>query len=257
MPKKLLLLAWFCLLASLSLQAQSKNYFIVFIGNSITHGAGLKNPAASAPPVHAMAWLQSQNKYGELNFSNQGVGGATTVDFLPATNKYFPRVIEGADLYKTQKDATLVFSMILGTNDSAISGPNGSPVSPENYEKNMRAIIDTLLTKYPGSLVILHRPIWYSPNTYNRARYMAEGLDRLQAYFPVLDKIVAQYWTSMPNRVFAGDKDAFDYFKINAIDLFQKQKGNAGLFLLHPNEKGAQQLGVFWAKAIDAALLGR
>ena len=83
---------------------------------------------------------------------------------------------------------------------------------------------------------------------------MEEGLNRLQTYFPVLDKLVIAYASGKPHRVFSGDKNAFNYFKINAINLFQKEKGNAGIFLLHPNEKGAQQLGVFWAKGIDAAL---
>jgi lysophospholipase L1-like esterase len=254
MLKKIPVLFCIFLIFSYSLFSQSKNYFIVFIGNSITHGAGLKNPATDAPPVHAIAWLQALNKYGELNFSNQGVGGATTIDFLPATNKFFPRVIQGADLYKNQKDATLVFSMILGTNDSAVFGPNGAPVSPESYEKNVKTIIDTLLNKYPGSIVILHRPVWYSPNTYNRSRYMEEGLNRLQTYFPVLEKVIASYKSNHPTRVFSGDKDAFEYFKKNAISLYQKEKGNAGMFLLHPNEKGAQKLGVFWAKGIEKCL---
>ncbi len=254
MLKKQLTLSCICLTIAISLFSQSKNYFIVFIGNSITHGAGLKDPATEAPPVHTMAWLQEQNNYGTLSFSNQGVSGATTVDFLPATDKLFPSVIKGADLYRNQKDATLVFSIILGTNDSAISGPNGAPLSPASYEKNLKAIIDTLLYKYPGSKFILHRPIWYSPNTYNRSRYMEEGLNRLQAYFPVLDKLVITYSSNNPHRVFSGDKDAFEYFKKNAITLFQKEKGNAGIFLLHPNEKGAKELGIFWAKGIDKCL---
>lgn len=254
MLTKIFKLFCICLFLSVSLFSQSKNYFIVFIGNSITYGAGLKNPATDAPPDHAIAWLQAKNYYGELHFSNQGVSGATTIDFLPATNKLFPRVIQGADLYKNQKDATLVFSVILGTNDSAVSGPNGAPVSPASYERNVKTIIDTLLNKYPGSRVILHRPIWYSPNTYNRSRYMDEGLNRLQTYFPVLDKVVESYQSSHPTRVFCGDTDAFEYFKKNAIILFQKEKGNAGIFLLHPNEKGAQELGVFWAKGIEKCL---
>ncbi len=141
---KQLILCCICITLTVSLFSQSKNYFIVFIGNSITYGAGLKSPTTDAPPVHAMAWLKALNKYGDLNFTNQGVSGATTVDFLPATNKLFPRVIQGAELYKIQKDATLVFSMILGTNDSAISGPNGAPLTPEAYEKNIRIVIETL-----------------------------------------------------------------------------------------------------------------
>lgn len=227
---------------------QQKKLDIVFIGNSITHGAGLANPAADAPPVHASNYLKKQ--FSDVQFSNQGVSGFTTVDFLPSTNTAFQKVEQAAVTFANDKDATLVLSMILGTNDSAIEGPNGSPVSPASYEENVKAIIDRLLKDFPTCKIVLHRPIWYSPTTYNGSKYLQEGLDRLQSYFPVLDKIVKDYAATHPNQVFTGDKDAFKYFKKNYKTLFQYEKGNAGTFFLHPNEKGAEKLGMFWGKAI-------
>ena len=251
-PHTLLLLA--CAVLSLVSFGQTKSFYIVFVGNSITYGAGLKKPVAEAPPVHAIKWLQVRNPSWDFKFSNQGVSGATTVDFLPETKKLFPRVVQGAELYKKQKDATIVFSIILGTNDSAIEGPNGAPISPSNYERNIKIIIDSLLASFPGSIFVLHRPTWYSTNTYNRSKYLEEGLQRLQSYFPVLDNIVFSYKTSHPYQVFAGDRSAFDYFKNNSSRLFQQEKGNAGVFLLHPNEAGAKELGERWAKSLDSAL---
>lgn len=251
-PHTLLLLT--CAFFSLSSFGQTKSFYVVFVGNSITYGAGLKKPVMDAPPVHAISWLQARNPSWDVKFSNQGVSGATTVDFLPATNKLFPRVVQGAELYKNQKDATIVFSMILGTNDSAIEGPNGAPVSAGSYEKNIKTIIDSLLARFPGSIFVLHRPIWYSPNTYNRSKYLDEGLQRLQSYFPVIDEVVSSYKTSHPYQVFAGDRSAFDHFKNNSATLFQQEKGNAGIFLLHPNEAGAEELGDCWAKSLDSAL---
>ncbi|MEX6691324.1 GDSL-type esterase/lipase family protein [Danxiaibacter flavus] len=227
---------------------QQKKLDIVFIGNSITHGAGLANPTTDAPPVHASNYLKKQ--FSDVQFSNQGVSGFTTVDFLPSTNTAFQKVEQAAATYANDKDATLVFSMILGTNDSAIEGPNGSPVSPASYEENVKAIIDHLLKDFPKCKIVLHRPIWYSPNTYNGSKYLQEGLDRLQSYFPVLDKIVKEYTSTHPEQVFAGDKDAFNYFRKNYKTLFKYEKGNAGTFFLHPNEKGAEKLGMFWGKAI-------
>ncbi|MBS0029914.1 GDSL-type esterase/lipase family protein [Chitinophaga sp. 22321] len=242
-----------CLLGSMTAMSQSKQIDIVFIGNSITHGGGLAHPEQDAPPVKACEWLKQAMPVAAFNFSNQGVSGSTTVDFLPATNRLFNNVIKAADVFKSDKDATLVFSMVLGTNDSAIEGPNGSPVSPADYKTNVITIVDRLLKDYPGCIVILHHPTWYSPNTQNSSRYLAEGLARLQSYFPVLKAVVAGYRTTHPGQVYTGYTGGFKYFRQHP-ELFIQEHGKAGTFQLHPNEKGAAELGVFWAKAIKGVV---
>ncbi|MEC5144738.1 SGNH-hydro domain-containing protein [Chitinophaga sp. 180180018-2] len=233
--------------------AQLRKANIIFIGNSITQGAGLPHPLQEAPPVRAAEWLKQAMPAVTFDFSNQGVSGSTTVDFLPATNRLFNNVIKAADVFKQTKDATLVFSMVLGTNDSAIEGPNGAPVSPENYRTNVTTIVDKLLAAYPGCIVILHHPIWYSPNTHNGARYLAEGLARLQTYYPVLNNIVAAYHRSHPGQVFTGYTGGFRYFKKHP-ELFAQEHGKSGIFQLHPNVEGATALGNDWAKAIKDVL---
>ncbi|MEP7258382.1 MAG: GDSL-type esterase/lipase family protein [Flavitalea sp.] len=231
-----------------ALHAQQK-LNIVFIGNSITEAGGMPNPATMAPPAQATDYIRKQKKFKAVNFSNQGVSGSTTVDFLPATNTLIKNVEKAAAIFAHQKDATLVFSMVLGTNDSAIEGPNGSPVSPESYEANVKAIIDRLFSLHPKAVFVLHHPTWYSPNTYNSSRYLQEGLTRLQSYFPVLDKIVEEYQSTHPGQVFRGDTKAFDYFK-NHQEMLEPEKGNQGVFYLHPTQKGSSELGHFWGKAI-------
>lgn len=251
--------ALLCLLALLlgfSAIAQSKKVNIVFIGNSITQGAGLPHADKEAPPVKALEWLQKTMPAAGVHISNQGVSGSTTVDFLPATNRLFNNVVKAADAFKADKDATLVFSMVLGTNDSAEEGPNGSPVSPANYKGNVKTIVDRLLADYPGCIVILHHPIWYSPTTQNGSRYLAAGLARLQSYFPVLDTIAAEYHTTHPKHVFIGNTSGFDYFKKHP-EWYIQEHGKAGTFQLHPNEKGAEELGILWAKAIKQVLSGK
>lgn len=130
------------------------NFNIVFIGNSITHGSGLKDPANEAPPNETVKYLAMQAGAGNVDFSNQGYGGRTTVDFLPATAKEFIKVEAAAKAF-ADKNAQLVFSMILGTNDSAITGPHGAPVSKEDYETNLHTIIDQLLKDFPGCKIVL------------------------------------------------------------------------------------------------------
>jgi lysophospholipase L1-like esterase len=223
---------------------------IVFIGDSITQG----EEGVAAPPDFANAFLEQQLGIGRLNFSNQGVSGCTTLDFLPSAGTHFQEVVKAADNFYTDKQATLIFSIMLGTNDSAIDGPLGSPVSPGSYGNNMKIIIDRLLMNYPSSKIIIHYPIWYSPNTYNKSKYLLEGLTRLQTYFPVIDALAKGYLKTNPGHVFTGDKHAFRYFKEHHFTHMQQENGRQGIFYLHPNERGSGELGRFWGKAISKIL---
>jgi lysophospholipase L1-like esterase len=224
---------------------------IVFIGDSITQGG----EGVAAPPFFATAFLEKQSGIGRLKFSNQGVSGCTTLDFLPSTATYFREVVKAADRFYADKQATLIFSIMLGTNDSATDGPLGSPVSTGTYGNNLRIIINRLLKDYPGSKIIIHYPIWYSPNTYNNSKYLQEGLTRLQTYFPVIDALVKNYSGTNPGHVFSGDKYAFRYFKEHHLTHMQHENGRQGVFYLHPNEKGSGELGRFWGKAISKIAL--
>jgi len=233
---------------SASAQSPKKDINIVFIGNSITYGAQLTYPEAEAPPVIASQYLMRKDRIGRVSYANQGHSGYTTVDFLP-TGKTFA-LVESAAKSFANKEALLVFSIDLGTNDSAISGPNGAPVSPQHYRENLKTIADRLLTEFPGCIIIVQRPIWYSPNTYNGAKYLAEGLKRLQSYFPEIRHLVQSYTTSNPKQVFTGDTRAFSYFKAHYLTDLTPEQGHQGTFYLHPNKKGAVALGNFWRKAI-------
>ncbi|HEY4194182.1 MAG TPA: GDSL-type esterase/lipase family protein [Mucilaginibacter sp.] len=237
------------LTASTTIFAQKQNLDIVYIGDSITQGVQLDDPSTEAPPATASAWLRKQKGIGKVEFSNQGVSGFTTVDFLPSTNTVFSRADQAAADFK-DKNATLIFSILLGTNDSASDGPNGSPVSAVQYHDNLKTIIDRLLKHFPDARFIIQQPIWYSPNTYNGARYLQEGLTRLQSYFPQIDKLVTEYASTKPGQVFSADKKAFDYFSTNHLTDLKPEPGRQGTFYLHPNKKGAEALGAFWAEAI-------
>lgn len=223
---------------------------VVFIGNSITQGALITDPAHDAPPAKAALYLTKQPAVASVKYSNQGVSGCTTTDYLPTTGTLFPKATAAADKFADETWATLIFSIMLGTNDSAVNGTNGAAASPEKYKENMSAIINRLLALYPNCKIVLNRPVWYSPNTYNGAMYLKEGLNRLQSYYPVLQSMVEDYSKRFPGQVFMGDTEGFNYFKTNyQTDLFAED-GNAGTFYLHPNEKGAAVLGELWGKAL-------
>ena len=246
MKNRFAFLLFFCFL-SLHTFAQTK-LSIVFIGNSITQGKG--GEKGFPPPTHAVNFLKEQKGIEDVSFANVGRSGSTTVDWLPETGKLFLLATKAADSLYLLKDHQLIFSIKLGTNDSAIEGPNGAPVSKEGYKKNMQTIVSELLNKYPGSKVVIHHPIWYSTNTYNRSKYLAEGLERLQSYIPELDAMISEYKKTEPGRVFKGDTKAFKYFKKHHLKYFKPENGQQGVFYLHPNEEGVAVLGKYWGKAI-------
>ncbi|MDR2956178.1 MAG: GDSL-type esterase/lipase family protein [Prevotella sp.] len=248
---KKILFSVLCLLVTVSIFAQNdkKDLHIIFIGNSITQGSLLEHPDKEAAPVKACEYLEKQEKVKSIKYINCGRSGATTVDFLPASQSLFNNVTKAADeLY--QKNIPCIFSIMIGTNDSAEKGPNGSPISPVQYYTNMKVIIDELQSLYPSAAFVLHYPIWYSPNTYNSSIYLQAGLNRLQSYHSIIDKLIADYAQKSPNLLFKGDTEGFEYFKANYETEFTPENGNAGIFYLHPNKSGATKLGKFWGKAI-------
>ena len=212
--KKFLYLGFLILITLCSFDFSTKQKInIVFIGDSITEG----EQESKAPPAYATAFLQKQMRFDNVKFSNQGVSGCTTVDFLPSTATHFADVEKAADNLYGDKQATLIFSIMLGTNDSAIDGPLGSPVSSDSYSNNMSIIINSLLQRYSKSKIIIHYPLWYSPNTYNSSKYLLEGLTRLQTYFPIIEALVKSYSKTNFGHVFEGDKYGFSYFKKNHL----------------------------------------
>ena len=231
-------------------RVQTHKINLIYIGDSITAGAGLADPS-NYPPAIVDNNLRKMG-IDIAGSSNQGHGGYTTLDFLPNTDAF--NSIEDAANKLNGNGGTLVFSIMLGTNDSAIKGPHGSPVTKEEYYENLRKIINQLIKDYPSSIIVIHRQLWYSPNTYNGAQYLQEGLNRLESYYPQIKKLINLYTETNTNKVYLGDINAFDYFRKNYQSSLQPEKGHEGTFYLHPNSAGAIELASFWSKAIYSAI---
>lgn len=215
---------------------------LVFIGNSITAGATLKDAAKQAPPIVARALVEEATGV-TTNVYNGGHSGITTYGFLPGRAD-FTKVTNAAKAFVKDNGGLVYFSIMLGTNDSACTTTEGAPVSPDTYEENLRKIIDGLLEAVPDCRILLNYPIWYSPNTHNSAKYLQEGLDRLHSYYPSINRIAADY-----EQVYAGNRKVWGVFKDNR-ELFTEERGKSGIFYLHPNVDGAQCLAKIWAKSL-------
>lgn len=221
---------------------QKTNINLLFIGNSITYGAGLSNPETQAPPVICRSLVEEATEV-TVNLYNGGHSGITTLGFMPGRND-FNRVVAAAKAFRKNNGGLIYFSIMLGTNDSACSGPEGAPVSTNTYRSNIKAIIEKLIEEVPGCKILLNYPIWYSPNTHNAATYLQEGLDRLYSYYPIIDSVVEEY-----EQVFAGNREVWNYFEDNKV-LFQTENGNSGKFFLHPNKNGAKRLAEVWTRSL-------
>lgn len=234
-----------CLVLGASAQPRkARTCNLIFIGNSITEGALHANKKKTAPPVVA-ANLVGNMLSMDVHYRNCGRSGATTVDFLPEQKRDFVRVEKAIEEIKALSYAPILFSIMLGTNDSANFGPNGSPVSNEDYKKNLMTMIGRIRELCPNAIFILQRPIWYSPNTHNAAQYLVAGQKRMVAYTDVLIEIANEN-----DDVYLGDRDAFDYFGAKHRKYMFAEDGKAGTFYLHPNEAGARKLARYWAQAI-------
>lgn len=228
---------------------------LLCVGNSISEGAGLADPKRDAPPVKLAALIGNEPGIEGVHLINGGRSGSTTTDWLPSARNLYPWFTAMADtLVANHPDAVTVFSISLGTNDSACDRCKGAPASRETFRSNLRTIIDSLLTRYPGSLAVVHAPIWYSPNTYNGARYLVEGQRRLLPYRHEIKRLTEEYSAAMPGRVWLGDTLGYNYFKEKHLTDMQPENGHAGVFYLHPNKKGGTALASLWHKPVMAAL---
>lgn len=247
MKKYTILLVIVFLIVPLFARAPKEDLNIIFIGNSITYGAYHEHPELTAPPVFTAKRLARMTGR-KVNYRSCGVSGATTSDFLPEPHtqqQYFRKVEKAIREISAISSAPIIFSIMLGTNDSACYGPTDAPVSNELYEQNLETIMDKLRELSPGCVIILHRPLWYSPNTFNGAMYLKAGLERMNGYLPVIEKLINKY-----EDVWKGSFDAYDYFEKYHERFFIPEDGNAGTFYLHPTPKGAAKLAYFWSKSI-------
>jgi len=256
MKRVLLLLFLGVAFHALAVAQQCAN--IVFIGNSITYGALHKQRELTAPPTQCARWLMAQEGIDSIFFANCGRSGRTTYHFLPRAEDVIPAgdktyfgdvVSKTRELVKRHPTLPLIFNIMLGTNDT-VERKHNTHTTPDNYVKNLTAIIDSLLTLWPDAHVVLNRPTWYYPDyvTKNGSIASKESLKLLTTYYKLFPRVIAN---CKPGHVHKGDAKAYGYMKKHyTTDVFQEKDARGQSFWLHPNEQGAEKLAQYWGKAI-------
>ncbi|MGN8068335.1 hypothetical protein [Mucilaginibacter sp. 22184] len=74
----------FCSISSTFAQSKKQNINVVFIGNSITQGVQLADPATEAPPATAIAWLRKQTNLGTVDLATRATAVIPRLIFYPA-----------------------------------------------------------------------------------------------------------------------------------------------------------------------------
>ena len=235
-----------------------RSYNIVFIGNSITYGALHQQRELTAPPVQCARWFTQRDDIDSVYIANCGRSGRTTYHFLPnaadvipaGDKTYFGDVVaKTRQLVKTHPGLPLVFSIMLGTNDT-VERTKNRHTTPDAYVKNLTVIIDSLLRLWPDAHVVLNKPTWYYPDYHTKGGSVAtkNSLKLITTYYEQFPKIVAN---SKPGHVHIGDAEAYGYFeKHYKTDVFEEKDARGQSYWLHPNEQGAAKLGEYWGKAI-------
>ena len=252
------------LLLGASLCAAQRSANVVFVGNSITYGALHEHRELTAPPVRCAQWLSAQEGIDTIYFANCGKSGRTTYHFLPRAedvvpagdNTQFADVVgKTRTLVREHPSLPLLFSIMLGTNDT-VERKRNSHTTPEAYANNLCAIIDTLLRLWPDAHVVLHKPIWYSPDYVTKNGSVASKkslrlLDEYERTFPVVAARCKH------GHVHMGDSEAYGYFaKHWQTDINEEKDARGRSYWLHPNEQGAQKLAEYWGKALLPVIEG-
>lgn len=192
---------------------------IGFIGDSITDGP---DDGAKTAVDTEVGLLGSNYKA-----VNRGVDGSTTGDWQPGKKLYDEALAEFKEKHVT------VVSIMLGTNDANLR----DKTSPEDYEKNMRAIVNGLLQTGTVTRVVVNYPPYVAPDVAGRKRDRADPL--LEAYMMKIDALAGIPGVSI------GDTTAYDYFRDHQNLLADG---------VHPTKEGYVQLGKLWAQGYEKVL---
>ena len=255
---KRLLTILFVIMLSVACGYAQRSANIVFIGNSITYGALHEQREQTAPPTQCAQWLTGQEGIDTVYFKNCGHSGRTTYHFLPnkedvvpaGDKTYFGEVVaKTRELVKAHPTALLLFSIMLGTNDT-VERPKNAHTTPDDYARNLCTIIDSLLRLWPDAHVVLNKPIYYTPDYHTKGGSIAskKSLKLIDQYYNMFARVAEH---CKEGHVHVGDADAYDYFAKNwATDIFAEKDARGKTYYLHPNEQGARKLAQFWGKAI-------
>lgn len=144
-----LLLFTVCLVHVLDSNAQSQKVQIACIGNSITFGARVQNPASESYPAVLNSLLQGGG-YSGYQVKNFGIGGATIIRFGT------PNIWKTVDSLKLYRPDVVVIEV--GTNET-VGSPRYNWEHIGDFEKDYSTYIKAIKDINPNCAFILCSPL--------------------------------------------------------------------------------------------------
>ena len=138
-----------CLVLVHETNAQSKKVQIACIGNSITFGARVQNPASESYPAVLNSLLQGGG-YSGYQVKNFGIGGATVIRF--GTPNIW-KTVDSLNLYRPD-----VVVIEVGTNET-VGSPRYNWEHIGDFEKDYSAYIKSIKEINPNCTFILCSPL--------------------------------------------------------------------------------------------------
>lgn len=188
---------------------------IGYIGDSITAGGA---------PTGVPTILKMLRKERQVSINNQGIGGTTTTDWIPAGSILGPAKTAFAGAGVTY------VSIMLGTNDAKTL----VATSAATVASNISSICSNLIAS--GYKVILNQASAMVPGSFGEWDEASPG--RLQAYWAALVPLCNG------TTILQGDNLAFQYFGEHPQELVDG---------VHPSSTGNQSFAQLWASAFDRA----
>lgn len=207
--KWLATLLLFCLPVSESSAQSSYQVRMAFVGNSITYGSRLENPATECYPAQLNEMLS--DVYGDtVNIFNAGVSGRTLTK--NSGNSIWDETVFSNAL----KLAPDICVILLGTNDCH---PGYWDVSGKDFVNDYLSMIDTFKVRHPETIFL----VCYPPPVFTANEYGHDSTIFVDQILPGIDTVLQK-------------RDAI------TMDFFTLFKDSMQLFpdYLHPNKEGAK-----------------
>ena len=205
----------------------NKNSLILFQGDSITDTGrtGSADPAASLGHGYPAKIAETlANNYADLGLTvvNRGISGNRTWDLLDRWDK---------DCIDIKPD---YFSLLIGVNDTWRRYDSGMITTAEEYEANMRTLLDRVVKETGAKIILLN--IFLLDVTEEKAQ-MRPDLVEKQA---VIAKLVEDY-----DVIYIDVQKKFDEMVANGTPMTDLSEDG-----VHPSDFGHKVIAELWLNAV-------
>ena len=205
------------------------NDIILFQGDSITDGNRGRSEDLNHIHGHGYQYILASEMYADnfdknIEVINRGISGNKSADLLARWDE------DCLELHPT------VVSILVGINDLYYNYFNEPDITPQEYGKNYRAMLDSILSAAPDTLLVIMEPFF--------------GVSEEKSYNDYMSGAIGSFATE--TRKVAEEYDAIF---VPLQDIFDEESKHTDIFKLlwdgvHPTTGGHQLLARRWKECV-------